>query len=81
MANTKMEDITGNLSIASEEARGLAILQQKMELHVAAVNVFWGKGHVWDKASSKHLPHCFVLCQHFILSRILRGVFTFGYQL
>lgn len=77
-----MEDNIGNLSVvASEEARGLAIFQQKMELHVAAVNVFWGEGHVGDKASSKYLPHYSVLCQHFTLNRTLRGVFTFCYHL
>lgn len=43
--------------------------------------ILGGKGGVRDKASSKHLPHYSVLCQHFTLSRTLRGVFTFCCQL
>lgn len=37
-STTKMEYITGNLSAGSEETRGLAATQQKMELREAALN-------------------------------------------
>ena len=61
----------------------MATVQQKMELHEAAVNALaleagvLGRVHIRGRASSWDLLHYSVLCRGFTLSRTVRVAFTF----
>lgn len=80
-SNNKTKSIKGTLSAQSQETRGLATVQQKMELHEAAINALaleagvWGRVHIRGRASSRDLLHYSVLCQGFTLSRTLSCVY------
>lgn len=77
-----MEHIKGNFSAGSEETRGMAAIQQKMELHEAALNTLApggggaGKG-TWQGFFEGHalLPCSCVKTLH--LEKCPGGLFAF----
>ena len=75
----QMEYIKDALSAQSEEITGLAGVQQKMELHEAAVNALVPKEEAWGRylSGTGLLPGTCFITLFFILSRTPRVGFTF----
>lgn len=74
-----MENIKDTLSTQSEEIRGLASVQQKMELHEAAINALVPEVEAWGQylSGAGLLPGTCFITLFFTLSRTLRVGFTF----
>lgn len=76
----QMENIKDTLSTQSEEIRGLASVQQKMELHEAVfINALVPEVEAWGQylSGAGLLPGTCFITLFFTLSRTLRVGFTF----